>query len=199
MAREKDKVSLKTGTWRATITVQGHELPFGLEISKDNANGYDLFLRNADEKLLLDEVSIEGDTLNATLHIFDANIKAKIDGDKLTGYFIKNYDPGYRHAFKAVFGENYRFTAEDNAHPADFSGKYAVTFVGKSDTTLAVGIFQQFGDSVTGTFLTPTGDYRYLQGDVVGDTLHLSAIDGNHAYLFTAYKSGDNTLAGEYF
>lgn len=199
MAKGKDDTSLKTGSWRATIAIQGHELPFGLEISRDAAGGYDLIIKNADERLVLDEVSIDGDTLNASLHIFDANIKAKIDGDNLTGYFIKNYDPGYKHAFNATFGQTHRFSDAENLHPTDFSGKYAVTFLGKADTTIAVGIFQQVGDSVTGTFLTPTGDYRYLQGDVIGDTLHLSAFDGNHAYLFTAYKNGNDKLTGEYF
>ncbi|RAV97904.1 peroxiredoxin family protein [Pseudochryseolinea flava] len=190
--------NLQTGIWRATIDIQGHELPFGLEILKDKSGSYDFVIRNADERLLLDEVSIEGDSLNATLHIFDANIKAKIDGDELRGYFVKNYDPGYKHVFKAHFGQTHRFTAEDNLNPISFAGKYAVTFLSKSDTTTSVGIFEQTGDSVTGTFLTPTGDYRFLQGDIVGDTMHLSAFDGNHAYLFTAYKTSDSTLAGEY-
>jgi thiol-disulfide isomerase/thioredoxin len=199
MAKGREERSLKTGIWRATIAVQGHELPFGLEIVTDSNGGYDFYIQNASERLRLDEVTIEGDTVNAALHIFDANIKAKIDGNELTGYFIKNYDPGYKHAFQATFGQTHRFSGKSNADAPDFTGKYAVTFLHESDTTVAVGIFQQAGDSVTGTFLTPTGDYRYLQGNVVGDTLHLSTFDGNHAYLFTAYKRDDNTLAGQYY
>jgi thiol-disulfide isomerase/thioredoxin len=199
MAKGKEDTSLKTGTWRATIAVQGHQLPFGLEIVTDSAGGYDLYILNADERLLLDEVTIQGDTLNAALHIFDANIKAKIDENQLIGYFIKNYDQGYKHAFQATYGQSHRFSANTNADPENFSGKYAVTFLHETDTTAAVGIFQQTGDRVTGTFLTPTGDYRYLQGDVVGDTLYLSAFDGNHAYLFTAFKREDNTLMGKYY
>jgi thiol-disulfide isomerase/thioredoxin len=199
MPKGTDDASLKTGIWRATMAVQGHELPFGLEIVTDKTGGYDLYVLNANERLLLDEVTIEGDTLNATLHIFDANIKAKINDGELHGYFVKNYDPGYKHAFRATYGETYRFAVKKNQNVTDFSGTYATTFLQGQDTTIAVGIFKQQGDSVTGTFLTPTGDYRYLQGNVVDDTLHLSAFDGNHAYLFTAYKLDDNTLSGQFY
>jgi thiol-disulfide isomerase/thioredoxin len=81
----------------------------------------------------------------------------------------------------------------------DFSGKYAVNFIHEeTDTTVSVGIFQQNGQEVNGTFLTPTGDYRYLQGNVMDNKLMLSAFDGNHAFLFIATKSGD-TLKGDYY
>lgn len=51
----------------------------------------------------------------------------------------------------------------------------------------AVGIFEQDGDKLSGTFLTPTGDYRYLDGHIDDNTLQLSAFDGEHAFfLFKA-------------
>ena len=49
-----------------------------------------------------------------------------------------------------------------------------------------------------GTFLTPEGDYRYLEGNVEHGQLNLSTFDGHHAFLFTATKSGD-TLRGDYW
>jgi thiol-disulfide isomerase/thioredoxin len=199
LAKEKDSIALKTGVWRATIGVQGNPLPFGLEVVNDAQGGYDFYLVNASEKILLDEVKVYGDSVDVTLHIFDANIKAKILDGELDGAFIKNYDPGYIHPFHAVYGQTHRFeTTTNKGDVVDFSGKYAVTFVHEKDTTPAVGIFQQQGDSVTGTFLTPTGDYRFLQGNVVNDTLHLSTFDGNHAYLFSAVKNSDGTLSGDY-
>ena len=54
-----------------------------------------------------------------------------------------------------------------------------------------VGIFEQFENEVTGTFLTETGDYRFLQGNVIADSLFLSCFDGAHAFLFKAQKRGD--------
>jgi hypothetical protein len=42
------------------------------------------------------------------------------------------------------------------------------------DTT--VGEFKQQVAKVTGTFLTTTGDYRFLEGTVSGDQLYLSVL-----------------------
>ncbi len=53
-----------------------------------------------------------------------------------------------------------------------------------ADTT--VGEFKQNGSELTGTFLTTTGDYRYLQGSVSGNKLYLSTFDGGHAFIFIA-------------
>jgi hypothetical protein len=187
LAKKDSAGRLKTGNWRAIVQIQGQDLPFNLEIVKDSTGGWDAYLRNASERLLLDEVTVQSDTVSIELHVFDATIKAHIKGDELHGEFIKNFERDYRLPFRAEYGKTYRFQrgqAGENA--PDFTGKYAVTFIHESDTTPAIGVFDQFGDSVTGTFLTPTGDYRYLEGNVVDGVLHLSTFDGNHAYLFTA-------------
>ncbi|HEY5919789.1 MAG TPA: TlpA disulfide reductase family protein [Chryseolinea sp.] len=200
LAKKETSNILKTGSWRAIVEIQGQDLPFNLEIVKDSANGYDAYLRNAGERLLLDEVTVVGDTVSIELHVFDATIKAQINGDVLEGQFIKNFESDYKLPFRAEYGKTYRFErGAAGENPPDFTGKYAVTFVHEADTTPAIGVFNQIGDSVTGTFLTPTGDYRYLEGNVVNGMLHLSTFDGNHAYLFTATKQSDGTLKGRYY
>ncbi len=191
---------LKTGIWRATIEIQGQELPFNFDLVRDNEGGYDLYIINAGERLLLDEIAIKNDSIDIGLHVFDANIKAAIKGDTLQGEFIKNYEKDYNIPFLAVYGQGYRFEkTQDTTALPDFNGTYAVNFISENDSTPAIGIFKQVRDSVTGTFLTETGDYRYLQGNVSNGMLKLSTFDGNHAYLFTASKRPDGTLTGEYY
>jgi len=56
----------------------------------------------------------------------------------------------------------------------------------KKDTTVAVGEFQQNGSTLTGTFLTSTGDYRFLEGTLADGKLFLSGFNGASAVLFTA-------------
>jgi thiol-disulfide isomerase/thioredoxin len=198
--KKESNGKLKTGIWRATIEIQGQLLPFNFDVVEDNDDSYDIYIRNAEEKLLLDEVKIKDDSVNIGLHIFDANIKARISNDSLIGEFIKNYEKDYNIPFVAVFGQAFRFEkSKDQKDVPDFSGKYQVTFIHEDDTTQAIGIFKQTADSVTGTFLTPTGDYRYLQGNVVNGLMQLSTFDGNHAYIFTASKRPDGTLSGEYY
>jgi peroxiredoxin len=60
------------------------------------------------------------------------------------------------------------------------------------------GIFLQEDNRVTGTFRTTTGDYRYLDGVMDGDSLKLSAFDGAHAFLFTA-KVTDSSMNGVFY
>jgi thiol-disulfide isomerase/thioredoxin len=198
--REENTHVFKTGRWRAVIEIQGQDLPFNFEVTDDEQGGFDVYLINADERLLLDEVSITPDSVDIGLHVFDANIKARIAGDSLHGLFIKNYEKDYKLPFEAVYGQEHRFEKVGSANrPHDFSGKYAVTFVHESDTTQAVGLFEQDGEKVTGTFLTPTGDYRYLAGNVTDSLMQLSTFDGNYLYLFRAIRHKNGTLSGEYF
>lgn len=188
----------KTGMWRAVLQLQGQELPFNLDVVKDSTGSVDLYIINAGERLLLDEVSVENDSVKMNLHVFDAQLRAKNTGDSLSGYFELNYTPGYRIPFKAAFGQDYRFGSRDkSAIVTNFSGRYAVQFFNEKDTAKAVGIIMQEGNYAEGSFLTPSGDHRYLEGSVINDTLHLSTFDGNHAYLYRVTKLNDSTLSGE--
>ncbi len=193
------KQNLKQGIWRGVIEIQGKELPFNFEVKKDSVDHFNVTIKNADENLLLDEVSVKGDTVSMTLHIFDSQLKAKIHGDSLNGFFIKNSESNYRLPFKAAFGQDYRFTNLAQPDAPDFTGTYSTTFRNEKDTTIAVGIFTQKQNHVQGTFLTPTGDFRYLEGDIVNDSMKLSSFDGNSAYLFNAVKKNDSTLIGNFW
>jgi thiol-disulfide isomerase/thioredoxin len=193
---QKPSAELKTGNWRGIIELQGQELPFNFEVTKDSGK-YRVYLQNADEKLIQDEVSISGDSVKITMLVFDIDLIAKINGDKLEGFYIKNYDPDFKLPFRAVHGETFRFTNSE-ASAINYSGKYQLTFVGEKETYRAIGVLNQNGNQVTGTFLTPTGDYRYLQGNVVDGKLKLSTFDGNHAFLFAASLEGDS-LKGDFY
>jgi thiol-disulfide isomerase/thioredoxin len=193
------KAELKTGTWRGVLEIQGQDLPFNFSISKDFAGGYDAYLKNAGEELLLDEVTFVNDSVNMVLHVFDAQLRAAMSENSLEGFFTLNYNPTYKVPFKATFGKDYRFRPTDTTTTAiDFTGKYEVVFVNEVDTTQSIGIINQKGNYATGSFLTTTGDYRYLEGGVFNDTLFLSTFDGNHAYLFKAVKI-DSMLIGDYW
>ena len=81
----------------------------------------------------------------------------------------------------------------------DISGKWQVKFeVGTEDEYPAIGDFIQKGNDVTGTFMTETGDYRYLQGTIQEDRIYLSTFDAAHAFLFEAKIQEDNSLIGSF-
>lgn len=194
---KKNSPSPRTGDWRGIIQTQGQEIPFNFEIDS-TMNGYLVSIRNAEEKIALDEIRIDEDTITMVMHIFDAELRARIHGDSMTGWFIKNYESGYRLPFAAKAGQSYRFVPS-SSDTTSFAGTYATTFTNETDTTQAVAIFRQNGSTVHGTFLTPTGDYRFIEGQVVDGKLNLSVLDGNHLYLFTAEKKSADVLQGTWW
>jgi peroxiredoxin len=194
----KEPATLQTGTWRGVLHMQDQELPFTFRITNDSGK-YKAYLQNAGEEILLDEITITGDTVEMHLHIFDASLKAKIDGHQLKGTFVKYYAMQANIPFTATHGENFRFIKnEPVATSPDYTGKYQVTFRTEKDSYPSVGMIHQDGNQLTGSFLTPTGDYRYLEGNVVDGKLKLSTFDGNHAYLFIGSFQGDS-LKGDYY
>ena len=194
---EPSSPTLSSGTWRATLTLQGQTLPFTFDLKESDSAKYQLYLRNAEERLLVDEISLEGDSVRIPMHIFDTEIVAKNEGDHLTGYWTKNYVEDYVLPFEAQQGEDYRFELTSSETQSDVSGKWAVTFA--DDSLPSIGVFEQEGNHLTGSFLLATGDYRFLEGNVSGNQLMLSTFDGEHAYLFKAQLQEDGNLQGDFW
>jgi thiol-disulfide isomerase/thioredoxin len=193
----KPSPSLKPGSWRATIQIQGRELPFGLEVRNMESGIPIVEIRNATERIPLDVIRITGDSLRLMFPTFDTGINAAIKGDSLVGEYVVYSANNYRLPFRAAAGQNHRFVHRQLV-TQDFSGTYDVLFFNDKNTVQAMAVFEQNGNSASGTFLTPTGDYRFLEGNVDGDTLWLSGIDGDHLFIFNAVRSGD-TLRGRHW
>lgn len=188
------KPEIETGAWRGILSVQGRELPFVFDVEKQ-PSGYAFIIHNAAERIRMDSIRILGDSLEVFFPVFDASIKFRTKGSQLSGYFSIHYARNYRVPFRAVHGQKHRFIPSDTtARVIDYTGTYAITFVNPTNTVPAVGVISQKGNYAEGTFLTPYGDYRYLEGNVVHDTLWLSAFDGNHLYLFNASLKGDSII-----
>jgi len=192
---------LREGPWRAVLTTQGQQIPFLFEVEKDSANQPIVVLRNGEEKLRLDEITTAGDSTTIRLGAFDAALVVRPDGNgQLKGSWVK-YDAKepYRVPLTASLGGQQRFLPTTTTKAADFNGTWSTTFKDGDKTYPAVGVFKQRGNEVTGTFLTNTGDYRYLAGQVNGDTLKVSTFDGSHGFLFTATQPTDSTLTGDFY
>ncbi len=191
---------LQQGVWRGVLRLQGQELAFNFAVQKDSAGRYNAFIKNGSENLLLDEIYFQDDSLVMRLHIFDAELKAAVNGDSLRGFYIKTYEKNYRIPFAAAYNQDYRFAPWNEDPHTDFGGTYQVTFKDGDRLIPAVGVFEhKAGNIIEGTFMLPAGDYRYLEGSVEGNQMTLSTFDGNHAYLFKATKTGDSTLTGEFW
>lgn len=200
MGTEERNNIIKAGTWRTVLKAQGQEIPFIMQAEENNGR-QTLYLINGSERIMLDEIQEIGDSVRIRLHIFDADLIAKVEGDKMAGRFVRN-DLATRYSvpFTAQFGKQNRFDENPESPAFNYDGKWEVVFTNKEGKSYnAIGIFNQIDGKLTGTFLTETGDYRYLDGQVNGEQLKLSTFDGNHAYLFTAVPATNETLQGEFY
>ena len=68
------------------------------------------------------------------------------------------------------------------------------------DSYKAKGLFKDGPDNkISGTFLTETGDYRFLEGALDGNRLNLSCFDGAHAFLFDGEVKNDSITSGMFY
>ncbi len=83
----------------------------------------------------------------------------------------------------------------------DLSGKWKVLFQpGTPNEEMLVGVFEQkMGNWVYGSFLSETGDYRYLHGYVANGKLHLQTYTGYWAFVVEAELNGSNEMTGVFY
>ena len=92
-------------------------------------------------------------------------------------------------------------SADLSTPPVDLSGKWKVLFQpGTPNEEMLVGVFEQkMGNWVYGSFLSETGDYRYLHGYAANGKLHLQTYTGYWAFVVEATLNGDNEMEGVFY
>lgn len=198
------------GTWRATLASPGGPLPFGLRFEAHDG-GIEAAVINGEEQAPTSGVAVDGDHVVIAFDFYDSEIDATIadGGTRMSGRWRRTGEGGADSvlAFEAVRGSTERFqplasaglAGGDAAALDSVAGVWQTTFVDEDASEPARGELAQAGTRVTGTFLTPTGDYRYLDGSYEGGLLRLSTFDGAHAFLFHARAQADGSLAGDFW
>jgi peroxiredoxin len=190
-----------TGLWRASIATHGGELPVHLEVNPGSKAGYlAIQVINGAEKSSLGESYFRGDSLVIPFDLYDSEFLFRVTkNSEMKGYFVKkrNEKTVYRLPVTAIAGPADRFVGLQPA-TVNISGKWMADFFSDaSNHSPGVGIFEQKGNQVTGTFLRTSGDYRFLQGNVSGDSLLLSYFDGSGIYMIRAKVKG-NSFSGRF-
>jgi thiol-disulfide isomerase/thioredoxin len=197
--QQVNKPELHNGIWRGALkTLSGTEIPFNFEL-KDSLDKKILTIINGDERFNATEVIVLSDSLIINIPLFDSEIRAAFNENKLTGKWIKHLaDRDVLMDFEATANTAWRIIPSPKATSLNINGRWASIFVNSEtkDSTLTVAEFQQDGSKITGTFLSTTGDYRFLEGIIENDSLYLSRFDGGGAYLFTAKISSETEIIG---
>ena len=191
--------TLKTGQWHADIELPGGKAQFGLELSRETED-WTATIINGSERIRVPEVVYNDGRLRLRFPAFNNRIDALLVDGELKGSLtlVKRYGKTQVIPFRAAPGA--RQSAAQSSAAADLSGRWSVTFIEDDGSEYpAIGEFRQRGNRLLGTFLTQTGDYRYLGGSMHGDTMRLSTFDGAHAFLFEAKLDDNGELAGQFW
>jgi thiol-disulfide isomerase/thioredoxin/predicted nuclease of restriction endonuclease-like (RecB) superfamily len=179
--------------WRAELNIGKDLLPFNF--SMDNGK---VIIYNATEQIKVNDIVHKADSVFIKLPYFDSEIKAKVYNDSIVGYWYNYAKDNHSIPFFAI-KNNSRFDFNEAVNSIRIDGKWEVMFSeGTDDEYPAIGVFKQDGNYLTGTFITETGDYRYLEGYIEGKDLKLSCFDGAHAFLFTGSINDEGGIDGKF-
>jgi peroxiredoxin len=190
---------LKTGIWRGVLKPVAGELPFNFEV-KDTAGKQQLTVINAQERFKVTDIKTQGDSVFIHMPLFDSEFRLQQQGGRLAGQYIRHLgERDVATPFTAQHNIKWRFFELPKKPAFNVTGRWSAVFGEGTDRDTTVGEFKQTGNKVTGTFLTTTGDYRYLEGTLNGNKLYLSCFDGGHAFLFTAEVQDGNSITNGLF
>ena len=217
---------LPPGVWRATLNLEEKkalgnldeddvenrafeevakaELPFNFELRYELDSTITAILLNGEERMEVKNVAFGRmkhrvvDTFQINFPVYDSYIKGTFQERVMKGKWVVNYKDNYSIPFTAEYGRDFRFTNLKKKPKIDMNGKWEVMFSLDDDPYPAVGEFAQEGNRLTGTFLTETGDYRFLEGTIQNDKLYLSCFDGSHAFLFEGKILEDESIIGSF-
>ena len=190
--------NITLGNWHAELALNDRlVLPFNLKIS--NVKKFEIAVINAAEEIQLTKICYKLDSIHAYFPEMDGKLVFKVDefGKYLRGYWLDNRKhKNIKIPLSAYFSNDPRFSFPASnfiTQPFVIDGKWEVKFSpDQKDESNAIGIFKTNGNSISGTFQTETGDYRFLEGNISGGNFALSSFDGAHAYVFTGEIKGDS-------
>ncbi len=180
-------------------------VPFTFEVRYLSADSFQLIIRNADERIVVDDIRFsrgprgKADTLILHFPEFASYIHALVAGGYMEGKFVIPSKQNYALDFEARFGDTQRFHLPRIPSKYPVEGRWKMHFT-PDDTTrksyYGIGEFQQRGHLLYGTVMTETGDYRYLEGVAADSLIKLSTFNGYWAFLFEGTLYGADSMAG---
>ena len=150
---------------------------------------------NAQEEIRDLNIYHEGDSVIIEHSVFNSVLKFKQGDSSLHGWWYNQEKGTYKMPLE---GSIFAPVSVSESLDSGIGGRWKVVFHDPDEAYDAVGIFEENEQTISGTFLTETGDYRYLAGGRNGNALLLSTFDMSHAFLFTFQVDGA-VIKGDFY
>lgn len=186
-----------SGEWMGNLTLnQETKLPFRFIVKKEK-NETLYAVQNAEEVIRLTRQEKKGDTISLAFPDFHSTLTFVVVNKKRVIGYWKNWNKGTN--YKIPFDASFRPKEKNNSsNQGEIIGRWKTTFENNFN---AIGVFKSFQQGIAGTFLTETGDYRFLEGkyNPEKNSFYLSCFDGSHAFLFTGKRLENGKLTGKFY
>src|SRR5712664_1839833 len=119
--------AVKPGTYRVVLQIPGGDLPFGLDLSREDS-AWVGYLVNGSERVKLSEVVVDGGHLEIKMPGYENRVTAVAEGDKLRGEVVLDKLGGKDQHIPIVaqFDQHYRFFPQSAGPFPNVAGRYAV-------------------------------------------------------------------------
>jgi len=182
---------ISNGSWRMQFDIEGALVPVRMSVDTNLLVKF----HNASEVISAGQLALKNDSFYLEMPVYGTYFRGEI----LTNNQIVG------HWYNTQKGADYLipFTAEHTTKEftqytsISSKAKYKVEFSPDTeDSYPAIGLFSIENGKAEGTFLTETGDYRFLEGYSSADDITLSCFDGSHLFHFKAAIKGDSLTNG---
>ena len=191
---------MKEGLWKGDFSVREYQIPFVFEVKGKGAGATSLTLINGTDRFELNNIIFNYDSVTIPIDLYDVVLKGKLTENSFDGQYIKKSSDKKITTipFKAKYGAFSRFPTGKEPPSISLTGTWDINIGDSGNFEKAVGNFDQKGSQVTGSILTPTGDYRFFEGTVQGKNFSLSAFGGSSPYLINGTLQNDSIFSGEF-
>ena len=190
---ETTQQHIQTGQYSLVFNVNDVHIPVRLEVTDSTWN-----IHNATEIIHLHPTYYGADSFLVEMPLFHTILRGRIASDTtLDGFWV---DP------TRVPQAAIHFSLQPNPIPHVSFPDNAPETVWEchfspdqpENRTEAVGLFKTYQGHMHATFLTETGDYRFLEGHTTGQSIELACFDGTHLFYFCANIEGDSLTDGHF-
>jgi thiol-disulfide isomerase/thioredoxin len=179
-----------SGLWDATITFNGQDIPFRLQLAGEGSN-LKGWLFNGDDKVVASGASFQNGSLVLNFDSYAAKLELKVQGGALVG----QYGPMLKKTFP-VTAHRHQAATESSASAPSINGLWEVAVKSsKGEQAWRLIVQEKSAGDVSAAILRVDGDTGALTGGYKDGKFILSHFSGGRPALMILTPSSDGTLA----